>query len=532
MKENNILKLVKQNRLFLLVVFILFISFSLVIYFGMSQIYDREVEWRYGNVANQLQSTVERIKAFFSHPKHDLFFLRDLPDTKDYVNGDFKSILYRNRVMAIFYDFAQNYRHYYQMRIIDSTGREVVRIDNERDGPIIIADSNLQDEKHQPYFEAVMKLSRDEIYVCGMGLNVKQEEQGILHAPTVRLATPLFNSKSERKGTLALDIYLSAVLELSPQDMFIQTEDGNSMSLKSDRTIDFRKSEYKLEGSEGELLISEVEAIHYSTVEFLPGERLIVAAHHDHSLLKAELNRLIVISIVVLLFFLCLLLIIGYINLSRHQKLIDAQRAIIFSLAGLTEWRDPETGAHLERTTNYSVALAKQLHHNKKYRKIITNEFIEDLQFATPLHDMGKVGIRDSILLKAGKLTNEEYEAMKEHVRIGKQLLQDVIGRFKLEQSVLAMGLNICAYHHEKYNGTGYAEGLKGEEIPLEARIFALCDAYDAIRTKRPYKDELPHEEAVRRIKSASGEHFDPDIVDTFLTRELEFAEISKAYKH
>mgnify|MGYP001588985758 FL=1 len=163
---------------------------------------------------------------------------------------------------------------------------------------------------------------------------------------------------------------------------------------------------------------------------------------------------------------------------------------------------------------------------NKKYRKLITTEFIEDISDAATLHDIGKVGIRDSILLKESPLTHEEYEEMKEHVRIGKQVLQDAIDKFKLKQTFLIMGRNICAYHHEKYNGKGYPEGLKGQEIPLEARIFALCDVYDAIRSKRSYKDALSHEEAVERIKSDSGKHFDPDIVDAFLKIEKKFAQI------
>jgi putative two-component system response regulator len=203
--------------------------------------------------------------------------------------------------------------------------------------------------------------------------------------------------------------------------------------------------------------------------------------------------------------------------------LIGAQKAVLFSLAGLAEWRDTETGLHLERTRNYSVILAKELRKNKKYRKVITDEFIDDLYDAASLHDIGKVGIRDSILLKEGKLTNEEFEEMKRHVIIGKQVLQDAADKFNLKQSFITMGKNICAYHHEKYNGKGYPEGLKGEEIPLEARIFALSDAYDAIRSKRPYKQGLSHTEAVKRIKADRGEHFDPDIVDAFLKCEKEF---------
>lgn len=128
--------------------------------------------------------------------------------------------------------------------------------------------------------------------------------------------------------------------------------------------------------------------------------------------------------------------------------------------------------------------------------------------------------------MKKATLASKEYEEMKEHPRIGKQVLQDAIDTFKLKQSFLVIGRNICAYHHEKYNGTGYPEGLKGRQIPLESRIFALCDVYDSIRSKRPYKEAMSHEEACRMIESGSGEHFDPDIVEAFLEIEKEFRNI------
>jgi len=146
------------------------------------------------------------------------------------------------------------------------------------------------------------------------------------------------------------------------------------------------------------------------------------------------------------------------------------------------------------------------------------------------LHDIGKIGISDSILLKKAGLTDEEYETMKAHVSIGKEVMQKVIEEFKSNQSFFIVARNICEYHHEKYDGTGYLRGLKEEEIPLEARIFALCDAYDAIRSERPYKGPLPHKEAVLRISSDSGKHFDPVVVDAFLRCEKEFEKVSKSF--
>lgn len=525
-------KLIKQNKTFLSIVIILFIIFGLVLYFGGNQIYEEDAKRQHENEVHQLLSAKETIEIFFSDFGHDLFFLKDIPSTKGYVDSDFKSIKYRDEVKEVFYGFAKSYQQYYKIRIIDSSGYEIVRIDNKRDDTtVIVPDSDLQDKKNQYYFQEAIKLDVDQTYISPIDLNTEQGEAEIPYLPMIRLATPLFDSQGKKKGILILNLYFSKLLELLPENMFIQTEEGNLISLKPDKSINFSKSNYDFSDHSGRLNISDVQTFHYATVEFLPGKRMFVVIDHSHPLLKMALQKLILSSILLLVLFLCLILIVGYISILRFRELIGAQKAIIFSLAGLTEGRDPETGHHLERTGNYSVVLAKQLSKDKKYRKLITNEFIEDLYDAAPLHDIGKVGIRDAILLKESKLTNEEYEEIKKHVKIGKQILQNTIDKFKLKQLFFIMGRNICAYHHEKYNGKGYPEGLKGQEIPLEARIFTLCDAYDAIRSKRPYKNELSHEEAVKRIKSDSGEHFDPDIVDAFLKCEKEFLKIDNAYK-
>lgn len=241
-------------------------------------------------------------------------------------------------------------------------------------------------------------------------------------------------------------------------------------------------------------------------------------------------NGLIVVSLVIFGLYSCFIVLLSHKNLKKHRELEATQKAIIFSLANLAEWRDPETGYHLERTRNYGVILARQLSSNHKYGKVITDRFVEDLYNAAPLHDMGKVGIRDSILLKEGKLTAWEFEEMKKHVVIGRDILDEIIEELKTKKQFLVMSRNIAAYHHEKYNGNGYPEQLKNDAIPLEARIYALCDAYDAIRSKRPYKEPVTHEEAVKRIVDARGEHFDPDVVEAFLNCDKEFMEVYETY--
>ncbi len=518
-------KLIKQNKTFLSIVAILFILFGSVLYFGVNQIYEREAKWRHGYAVSQLRSAKENIKVFFADTEHDLSFLKDISSAKEYVDSNYESINYKNDVKKLFYEFAKVCKQYYQISIIDSTGYEVMRIDNRPDNTsVVTSKTQLQNRKHKDYFRETIKLDNNQIYVSPIHSGIKREGIEEHNIPMIEIAMPLFSSKSERRGILVLNMYLSRVLKLLPENMFVQAGDGNLISLKPDGSISFNKSQYDFSDSSGWMEISDNETIHYSDVEILSGKKLVVAIFHKHPMLKALLQRLIAVSIILLSIFLCLILIIGYLNFLRFRELIGAQRAIIFSLAKLAEYRDSGTGNHLERTRDYSIILAKQLRKNKKYKRIITDEFIADLYDAAPLHDIGKVGIRDSILLKKSKLTEEEYGKMKGHVQMGGHILQDAIDIFKLKQPFLVMGKNICAYHHEKYNGKGYPDGLKGDKIPVEVRIFALCDVYDTIRSKRSYKNELPHEEAVERIKYDRGEHFDPDIVDAFLECEKEFA--------
>ncbi|MBB5021660.1 bacteriohemerythrin [Desulfurispira natronophila] len=211
-------------------------------------------------------------------------------------------------------------------------------------------------------------------------------------------------------------------------------------------------------------------------------------------------------------------------------NILRMKKATVFSLANLAEWRDPETGDHLERTRNYGVLLARQLQRNPKFCKQITERFICDIGDASSLHDIGKVGIPDSILLKPGRLSDDEMAIMRTHTVIGNSVIQWIVDQCGIADSYLLVGRNISHYHHEKFNGQGYPEQLSGESIPLEARIYALCDVYDALRSRRPYKEPMNHDTARSIIVKERGEHFDPDVVDAFLELEDEFQEIHETY--
>ena len=212
-------------------------------------------------------------------------------------------------------------------------------------------------------------------------------------------------------------------------------------------------------------------------------------------------------------------------NQIRRSRLEDFVKVLLWTVGRLAEFRDEETSDHLERVQRYADLLASALRSNPKYRSVVTDEYIRNLVLSTPLHDIGKVGIPDDILLKAGRLTPQEFEVMKTHVEIGRKTLEFVVGKTGTSP-LLRTCIEVVSGHHEKYNGTGYPLGLRGEAIPLAARIVALADAYDAITSRRPYKAPLPHEQAIEIIRAESGEHFDPDIVAAFLSTADEFDRI------
>ena len=198
------------------------------------------------------------------------------------------------------------------------------------------------------------------------------------------------------------------------------------------------------------------------------------------------------------------------------EELSAGQLALITAMTKLVEARDDSTGRHIERTQILCRLLAERLGTRPEYRETIDPGFLENIYNASPLHDIGKVGIRDSILMKPGKLMPEEFEAMKSHTTIGKEYLRRALAKSPNNQ-YLRMGMEIAGSHHEKWDGSGYPEGLKGESIPLSARIMALVDVYDALRSARVYKEAYPHAQAVSIIVKSRGSHFDPAIVDAFL---------------
>lgn len=206
----------------------------------------------------------------------------------------------------------------------------------------------------------------------------------------------------------------------------------------------------------------------------------------------------------------------------KVREISKSQLAAIFAMSKLAESRDPETGEHLERMREYCKVLSEQLSRMPKYRSIIDREFVENIYAASPLHDIGKVGVDDAVLLKPGKLNAEEWTQMKLHPVIGAETLREV-DRQHPGNSFIKTGIAIAEGHHEKWDGSGYPYGKSGDDIPLVARILALGDVYDALTSKRCYKDAFSHEKSVSIILEGDGNHFDPDIVMAFKEMESEF---------
>ncbi|MCK4342066.1 MAG: response regulator [Phycisphaerae bacterium] len=211
---------------------------------------------------------------------------------------------------------------------------------------------------------------------------------------------------------------------------------------------------------------------------------------------------------------------------TSRQARDDARDSVVVALASLAERRDVETGKHLDRVTCFSLMLGEELRSSDEYRAIIDDEFLRDLRRAVPLHDIGKVAVPDRILLKSGQFTPAEMAIMKTHPEIGAATIRSVVDRARGVR-FLVMAEQVAHGHHEWYDGSGYPRGLKGGEIPLPARIVALADVYDALTTKRVYKDAFSHDRAVTIILESSGSQFDPAIVEAFLKREREFAELA-----
>ena len=261
-----------------------------------------------------------------------------------------------------------------------------------------------------------------------------------------------------------------------------------------------------LESMENERRGLELGAVDYITKPFTPA--LVKARVRNHLSLKNHQDQL------------------EELVRERTEQIYLLQQVMIESLATLAEYRDPETGGHINRTQSFVKALALKTRDHPEIFEYLDDKTIELFYRIAPLHDVGKVGVPDAILLKPGPLDDDEWEEMKKHTIYGRDAIR--LAEKKLgSQSFLKIAEEFAYCHHEKWNGEGYPEGLSGEEIPLSGRLMAVADVYDALISRRIYKPPMPHYKAVEIIRAGRGTHFDPNLVDIFLEIEEAFRQIA-----
>ena len=212
--------------------------------------------------------------------------------------------------------------------------------------------------------------------------------------------------------------------------------------------------------------------------------------------------------------------------LSLNKKLSQTEDVTIFALAYQAELRDTITGNHIARTVKYVELLTQKLMEGSRYEDYITAEYKTEIVKSAPLHDIGKVGIPDKILQKEGAYTNDEFDVMKGHCELGAKIIKRAMQKLNFK-SFLQIAEQLSLSHHEKWDGSGYPMGLKGNDIPLSGRIMAVADVYDALRTKRQYKDAFSHDKSCRIIIKDSGTHFDPEVISAFKKLSGQFEKIS-----
>jgi response regulator RpfG family c-di-GMP phosphodiesterase len=210
------------------------------------------------------------------------------------------------------------------------------------------------------------------------------------------------------------------------------------------------------------------------------------------------------------------------------QQLANARQVTMESMAAVAETRDPETGAHIKRTQHYVKAIANALQESGHFTDILTPDYIDLLFVSAPLHDLGKVGVPDHILMKPGKLTDEEFVQMKKHAEYGKKIIYSTAEKIEGNNFLILAG-EIASTHHEKWDGSGYPKGLAADKIPLSGRIMAIADVYDALISRRCYKPPFSHEKACGILREGKNSSFDPVVLDAFFNIENHIIEIAES---
>lgn len=516
-----------------------------------------------------------------------LNFLVNSKATQDFIDLDTGQT--RQHLIDDFLNLSNTSKLYDQVRLLGPKGQELIRVEFRNGQPVVIPQAQLQNKASRYYYLASTGIHDDKMYVSPLDLNVEQGKIERPFKPMLRFSRPLRNADGELKGVIVLNYLGDLLLNELKREMnripgegslvnkdgywLASSESGNEWGFMLDHQKSF-KSSYPEEwqtishSPRGEF-ISNDGKFSFATVQPVKKEGARVS-NIDHVL---DAWKLVIVSVVwdynqaffmskvqylypvlaiypiglIMIFFLARASIgksyaeAKLVNLNhllekkvkdRTKELEVTKSVTILSMAALAETRDDETGQHLRRTQMYVKILATELQKFPLYRDSLTDEMVRLMYKSAPLHDIGKVGIPDEILLKPGKLTAKEFEVMKTHTLLGTQAIDSSIKVLKQElnkdngPNFLQFAQDIIHYHHEKWDGSGYPEGLSGVDIPLAARIMAVADVFDALSCRRVYKEAYDKAITERVLFTGSGKHFEPTIIEAFRNVREQFWQI------
>ena len=516
----------------------------------------------------------------------DLDFIEESQSTQA-VLLDSSSEVPRSRLNSLFLTLSGTHKAYDQIRLLSSEGKELARVNYNSGKPTIIQPEQLQDKSDRYYFQEAIKQPIGRAYVSPLDLNVEDGHVERPYKPVIRFAKAIRDENGEVKGVVVLN-YLAEIL-LDNYRGILSAIPGQRMLLNSDGywlSSDVRAKEWgfmlgtghafshdfpELWSGMAELnqgvLESHQGRVNFFTLQPLVSEKLqeapewkMVVVNTDHRLgISFLFEHLAYLYPLLLAYPLGSILLwfwaradsgreIAEKELKALNKLLEekvkkrtveleaTKDAAILSLATLAETRDNETGQHIRRTQYYMQALATELRQYPEFRGLLTDQSIQQIFKSAPLHDIGKVGIPDSILLKAGKLSDDEMHIMKTHTTLGSDAIEEAINSLSSSLAIDGTGTylhyarDIAHYHHERWDGKGYPKGLHGDSIPLHARMMALADVYDALVNERVYKEAFSREKTEDIILNQSEGQFDPRVIEAFIKIKDQFWEIKTKY--
>ena len=502
------LGLIKNSKYFFTLMAGMFVVFLLIILLAGRYVYDNQKEKLYSSKTNELEMTRDNFLNRLDDVELEIRRIVNVMKQMDLLENPDET-----PVKTFVSDFL--FDHHYLSIIID-----------DPNGPFMKIDTQTYPEK----LEHFMNMSTQEIY--------SQVQEGVKNINKITINSKLdlvylVKSLHDVTGVKDKNIIFffspDLLLKYLPKNYAFLMAGGGVRWVPSDSFFPVGFSMPEKVHNTGNIHVDDTQTVFYTSLNER-NSNFFLAAVADTSEIKNSLLYNTVMTILIFTFFFALIVFIIYFRNLQISQLINTQKATVVCLANLAEFKDNETADHLERTRHYGNLLSNYLRKDPRYKSHINKEYLDNIGFASVLHDIGKVGVPDSILKKPGRLTPEEFEIIKQHTVFARNILKELVDKHKINDIFFTLSYNIAAYHHEKWDGSGYPDGLKGEEIPLEARIFALCDVYDALRSERVYKDPFSHEKSSAIINEGSGTHFDPNIVEAFNVCAEQFRQIHDTY--